>query len=128
MPPENLNEILIHAIPKRLEEKFYLQRWDFKGKTYKKTCEIFERTEVTEQVYKGVTHYKITTNRVDANHSIHDSKLKGEEFDSSTNPEKGLVGKRKKNYAGHLSDWPTSDKICVLHGPRQSIEECKLLK
>ena len=84
--------------------------------------------EVMEQVYEGGTHYKITTHRADANHSSHGSKRKGEEFALSTNHEKGCAGKRKKNYAGHPSDWPTSDKICVLHGPRQSIEECKLLK
>ena len=43
MPPENLNEILLHTGPNGWENKYYLQEWDFKGGIYKETCEVFEQ-------------------------------------------------------------------------------------
>ena len=48
--PEELNEILLHIIPNSWVNKYYLQVWDFKGKTYKETWEIFEHMEIVEQV------------------------------------------------------------------------------
>ena len=33
MPPEELNEILIHNIPNVWENQSYIKVWDFKGKT-----------------------------------------------------------------------------------------------
>ena len=50
MPPEELNEILLHTVPTRWEKKAYLQGWDFEGKSYKETCGMIERTEMEEKV------------------------------------------------------------------------------
>ena len=45
----------------------------------------------------------------------------------TTNPETGGAGKRKKINAVHPSDRPTRGKKCLLHGPGNSTEECKVL-
>ena len=50
METEELNEILLHAVPIELANKSYLQGWYFELKTYRETCAMFERTEVAEQV------------------------------------------------------------------------------
>ena len=91
------------------------------------TYDMFERMEITEQVYKGGTPSKTTT-REDPNRSSHGRKCKGGEAALSTNPEKGRADKSKKKDAGHMSDRPTGENIFLVHGPRHSTDDCKLLK
>ena len=47
MNPEELNEILIHAVPNSWAQQSYIQEWDFEEQSYKETCNIFEHTETT---------------------------------------------------------------------------------
>ena len=51
MEMENLNEILLHAVPNGWTKQSYLQGWVFDLKNYRETCAMFERIEVSEQVY-----------------------------------------------------------------------------
>ena len=89
---------------------------------------MFERMEVAEQVYEEVTTSKIPT-REEANRDGNVRKQKGGESASTTNPEKGCAGKRKKKDAGHPSDALIgAKKTCLLLGPRHSSEESKVLK
>ena len=37
------------------EKQTYLPGWEFEGGTYKETCEISERMEISEHVYEGGT-------------------------------------------------------------------------
>ena len=53
MPTEELNEILLHAVPKNWAKQLYLQVWDFEMELYRETCAMFKRMEIAEQVYKG---------------------------------------------------------------------------
>ena len=46
----------------------------------------------------------------------------------TTNPKKGDYGKRKRKHAGQLIGAPTGAKTCVVHGPGNSAEECKVLR
>ena len=48
MEMEELNEILIHAVPNGWAKQSYLQGWDFELKTYRETCTMFKRMEVAE--------------------------------------------------------------------------------
>ena len=43
MDPRDLNKILLHTVPNGWLEKSYLQVWEFKGKNYKETSEMFEQ-------------------------------------------------------------------------------------
>ena len=47
---EDLNKIILHAVPNAWAKQSYLQGWDFELKNYRETCVMFERTEVAEQV------------------------------------------------------------------------------
>ena len=76
MTPEELNKILLHAVPNAREKQSYLQGWDFDIKTYKETCAMFEHTEISEQFYKGAKPSK-TSIRADANRDNHSRKRKG---------------------------------------------------
>ena len=49
--PEEINEILIHAVPSIWANQSYLQGWYFEGNSDKETCGIFEPIKITEQVY-----------------------------------------------------------------------------
>ena len=51
MTHEELNDIILHAVPNSWVKKSYLQGWDFEMKTYKETCTLFEIMEISEQVY-----------------------------------------------------------------------------
>ena len=94
-------------------------------KTYKETCDMFEQTEIAEQVYEGGTPSKTPT-RADANREGHIRKCKGGESASPTNPKKGRSDKRKTKNSGYPSNVRTVDKkIFILHGPVHSYEECK---
>ena len=52
IPPKELNNIILHAVPNSWTKKAYLQGWDFEGKSFKETCNICERMNVAEQVYE----------------------------------------------------------------------------
>ena len=43
IPPEELNNILLHTIPNDWKKQAYLQGWDFDTKVYKATCDLFKR-------------------------------------------------------------------------------------
>ena len=92
MEIEELNEIIIHAVPNRWAKQSYLQGWDFELNTYRETCAIFECMEVAEHVYEGGTPYKIPT-REESNRDGYVRKWKGGESASPTKPEKGRTGK-----------------------------------
>ena len=48
IPPKELNNILLHTVPNGWTKQAYLQGWDFKGKTYKETCETVKRMYIVE--------------------------------------------------------------------------------
>ena len=89
---------------------------------------MFEQMEIFEQVYKGGTPSKKSI-REDSNRGIHVRKLKGGESTSPTNPKKGRASNCTTKNAGHTIDGPTGTKnTCLLHGPRNSLEEYKLIE
>ena len=49
----DLNKILIHAVPNGWAKQSYLQGWYFESNIIKETCDMLERMEIPEQVYKG---------------------------------------------------------------------------
>ena len=49
MPPEDLNEIMLHALQNGWENQAYLQVWAFDMKSYKATYKLFERMDVAEK-------------------------------------------------------------------------------
>ena len=61
MEIEELNKILLHAVPNVQAKKSYLQGWDFELNTYRETCAMLDLVEVTEQVYKGGSPSKTPT-------------------------------------------------------------------
>ena len=127
MPPEELNQILLHAVPNGWEKQAYVKGLDFKMKRYKATCKLFERMEIAEKIYEGRNTPKTPT-REDSNRASLDRKKKLGEAASPNNPKMGHSGKCKTKNAGHPSDRPTGGRTCVLHGPGYSMEECKVLK
>ena len=60
MDPEDLNDILLYAVPNYWALQSYLQGWNFERRTYKDTCDMFERMEIAEAVYEGGTPSKNT--------------------------------------------------------------------
>ena len=50
--PKELNEILPHAVPRRLAKQSYLQGWYFEMNNSRETCAMFELMETSEQVSK----------------------------------------------------------------------------
>ena len=127
IPPEDINNILLHAVPNGWAKQAYLQGWEFDIKSYKAMCELFKRMEVAKKIYECGNTYK-TPIRVDANRAIHDRKLKGGESALSTNPNTVRAGKRKTRNASHPGNRPTRGKSCLFHGPRHFTGSCKLLK
>ena len=91
-------------------------------KSFKATCDMFKIIEVEEKIYECVTNSKNPI-REDTNHASHGRNLKGGEAASPTNPEKVRDVKRKTKNIGHPSDRPNGGKICLLHGPRQYMED-----
>ena len=59
MGPEELNDILIHAVPNAWARQSYLKGWDFEGIAYKDTCFMFERMETAQAIYEGEHLLKI---------------------------------------------------------------------
>ena len=92
MPLEDLNEILLHAVPNGWEKKFYIHGWDFDTKSYKAMCQLFERIEVAEKIYKSGNTSKNPI-REDTNWASHGRNRKGGKTASPTNPETGGAGK-----------------------------------
>ena len=89
---------------------------------------MFERMEIVEEIYEGGSPSK-KTQWVEAGRSSSGRKKMGVSSASPSNPKKGRAGKRKRNNAGRPSDDLTNVKnTCLLHGPGQSLEECKFLK
>ena len=127
MPPEDFNNILLHAVPNGWAKQAYLQGQDFQMKIYKSICKLSEIMEVVDKIYEGGNTYK-TPSRTNSNRASHDGKRKGGESASPTNPETGRAGKRKTRNAVHPIYHPTGGKICLVHGPGHSEEQCKLLK
>ena len=76
IPLEDLNDILLHAVPKGWAKQAYIQGWNFEMKSYKATWKLFKRMEVAEKIYKGENTYK-TPPREDANCASHGRKRKG---------------------------------------------------
>ena len=67
--------------------------------------------------------------RADAKRDSNVREIKGGDNASPTNPKKGRYGKRKTENEVSLREKITSaEKTCLLHGPGNSYEECKLLK
>ena len=88
---------------------------------------MFERTEIAEAIYGGGAPSK-NTQQAEADHASFGRKQKGGGSTSSSKPEKGRAGKRKRHDAGHLSGVPTGAKnTCMLHGHGHYSEECKVL-
>ena len=87
---------------------------------------MFERVEISEYIYEGVVEpsYKKTI-RADTNCADHSRQKRGESTLSWNRPEKGeIADKRRKRHV----DSPTGkSKICLIHGPGHSTEECKIL-
>ena len=122
---DKLNDILLHVVPNVWEKQSHLQGWYFEANTYKETCEIFERMEVEEKVYKGVTPSKITNNMADANLDIHGRKRKRVESNSPTDSYMISSGKQICFTAVHPSDRTAVDKnsCCMsLDTPQNSVE------
>ena len=97
MAPEELNDILLHAITYGWTNQSYIQGWDFEGKIYKDTCKMFEPTKISDQVYGLGTPCK-TTSRADANSASHVRKRKLGESALSNNPDNGCTGNHKKSF------------------------------
>ena len=95
MALEELNDILIYAVPNTWAKHAYLQGWNFEGRTYKDTYEMFEHIKIVEQVYEGGNTSK-NTNQEESDRVSHGRKHKGGEAALPTNPEKGRSGKHKK--------------------------------
>ena len=53
MEMEELNNILLHAVPNGWSKQSYLQGWGLELKTCRETCAMFKRMEATSQVYEG---------------------------------------------------------------------------
>ena len=58
IPSEELNEILLHVVPRGYVKQSYLQGWEFEMNTYRETCSMFDQMKISEQVYKGQSHSK----------------------------------------------------------------------
>ena len=76
MAPEELNEIILHAIFNEWAKQAYLQDSSFKGRTCNDTCKMFYRMVIAEQFYECGKTYK-NTNREEADPASHISKRKG---------------------------------------------------
>ena len=89
---------------------------------------MFNCKEIVEAVYKGGSLPK-NTQQAESDRSSFGRYQKGGGDAASSNPNKCCAGKCKKNDAGHTSNAPTgAKKTYMLHGPRHSSEECKVLK
>ena len=120
MDPEELNDILLQNVSNSWAGQSYIQEWYFKGRSYKETCNMFERMKIAEAIYKGVAPSK-NTQRVEADRTSSGRNKNGGSSASPSKPEQGRAGKRKIINAGHPIDEPTGAKnTFLLHGPGNS--------
>ena len=120
MGPEELNEILLHAVPNSWVWQAYLQGWYFEERTYKYTCDMFELMEIVEAIYEGGAPSK-NDQQAEANRSSSGRKKNGGASASPSNPNQGRAGKCKRSNEVHSSDEPTREKkTFLLHGPGHS--------
>ena len=77
------------------------------------TYDMFERMEITEQVYKGGTPSKTTT-RSDADRVSNSRKLKGGKYVSCTNPKEVCAGNSQKNWPIRLIGRPMKKHTCCM--------------
>ena len=84
--------------------------------------------KIVESIYEGGSPLK-NIQQAEADRASLGRKQKIRGYALPSNPKKGRAGKLKRNYVGHPSDAPTGAKnTCILHGPRHSSEECKVLQ
>ena len=116
MDPEELNDILLLAVPNPWSRQAYIQGWDFKGWSFKEAWNIFERMYITGSIYKGGAPSK-NAQQVEAYCASYGRKKKWGTSASPSNPDQGRSGKRKRSNADHMSNEPTgAKKICLMRG------------
>ena len=81
---KKLNKIFFRTVLNVWAKQAYIQGWYFDGRSYKDTCDMFERMNIEEQVYKGGATSKNTT-MAESDRSSHVRKHKGGEAASPTN-------------------------------------------
>ena len=121
-----LNEILLNIMPNSWSKQAYVQGFDFESITFKKAVNMFEHMEIAESIYEGVVElsYKKPP-RAYSNRAGHSRKKIGEVALSWTRPKKSeSAGKRRKR---HIDILTGKSKTCLIHGPRHSSEERKVL-
>ena len=104
----------------------YVQGFYYESIT-KKYVKFFELMEIALCIYKDLVEhsYKKTT-REDANHVYHSRKMRGEAASENTySKTSDSADKRRKRYVDHLKN--ISKLTCIIHGPRHSSDECKVL-
>ena len=85
MDPEELNKILLWAVPNWWERLAYILGWDFKRQSYKETCDIFECTKIAKAIYKGGAPSK-NIQQAEADHVSFGRKQEGGVAASPSNP------------------------------------------
>ena len=96
-------------------------------KTFGETCAMFKKMKSLNRFTKDKHPLKIPM--PDANRDSNARKRKGGEAALPINPKKGHAGKRRtKNTVSPSEKTTGADKTCLLHGPVNSSEECKVLK
>ena len=121
-----LNETLLKIMPNSWYKQAYVQGFDCEYITLKKAVNIFERMEIADSIYESVVEpsYKKTT-PADANRAVHSRQKRGEDPPSWTRPKKGeSAGKRRKR---HVDTPKGKSKTCLIHGPGNYSEGCKVL-
>ena len=89
---------------------------------------MFERMEMAEEIYEGVSPSK-NNQQAEADRSSSGRNKNGGASTSPSNTKQGRAGKRKISNAGHLGDEPTgANNTCLLHILGHSSEECKTLQ
>ena len=53
MSPEELNKILLHAVPNSWVKQACIQGWGFGGRSYKDTWDMLDCMEIAESIYEG---------------------------------------------------------------------------
>ena len=76
MDPEDLNNIILHAVPISWPRQAYIQVLDFEGRSYKETCNTFERMEIAEAIYEGGSPYR-NTQQAEADRASYGREKKG---------------------------------------------------
>ena len=113
-------------MPTNWSKQGYLQGFDWESITFKKAVHMIESMEIAESIYRGVVEhsYKKPTWE-DANRAGNIRHKRAEAASAWTRPEKGeSSGKRIKQ---HLDSSTGKSKTCLIHGPRNYPEECKVL-